>query len=131
MTPPGTPKTCKNAEKHAKTLFGFGGRFLARRSAVEERGLEGFAAGVGPIGGGRLRLAAMPVFVCCCKGLVTDLAHRPNAHAHSAENAIECYTPPQCTDRSCRQNFTVHEFPLPSRRPSSGFPTVSALHDEA
>ena len=25
---------------------------MARRSAVEERGLEGFAAGVGPIGGG-------------------------------------------------------------------------------
>ena len=49
MTPPGTPKTFKNAEKHGKMVFEFGGRFLAPRSAVEERG---FAAGAGPIGGG-------------------------------------------------------------------------------
>ena len=52
MTPPGTPKTLKNAEKHGKMLFEFGGRFLAPRSAVEERDLEGFAAGAGPSGGG-------------------------------------------------------------------------------
>ena len=49
MTPPGTPKTFKNAEKHGKMVFEFGGRFLALRSAVGERG---FAAGAGPIGGG-------------------------------------------------------------------------------
>ena len=52
MTTPGTPQTCKNAEKHGKIVFEIGGRFLAPRSAVHGRFHRGLAAGVGPIGGG-------------------------------------------------------------------------------
>ena len=52
MSTPGTPKTCKNAEKHGKMLLKFGGRFLAPGSAVEGRRGKRLAAGVEPIGGG-------------------------------------------------------------------------------
>ena len=59
MTPLGTPKTFKNAEKQRKMMFEFGGRFLMPKSddlagsrGVEGRGGKRLAAVVGPIGGG-------------------------------------------------------------------------------
>jgi hypothetical protein len=49
MNPPGTPKTCKNVQKHEQMVFEFGGRFLEH---FFQSHWEGLAAGVGPIGGG-------------------------------------------------------------------------------
>ena len=69
MTTPGTPQTCKNTEKHGKMVFEIGGRFLAPRSAVEERDLKGFAAGVGPIGGGGGFASQL------CRGLGLHIQH--------------------------------------------------------
>ena len=56
MTPLGTPKTFKNAEKHGKMMFEFGGRFLMPKSDdLEQSGgveAKGWRQGWGPSEGG-------------------------------------------------------------------------------
>ena len=117
MTPVGTPKTLKNKETHEQILFGFGGRFLARRSAVEERGLEGFAAEGGLSGGGGGFASQLcpdyPKIMCACHVLVqltwlvrplfvvvlvgiARLKHPADLQAHSASTRLSNL---QCTDR--------------------------------
>ena len=69
MTLPGTPKTSKNAEKHRKMLFEFGGRFFELFFYQFAKVGGRLAAGAGP-SGGRVGFASQ-----LCRGLGLHIQH--------------------------------------------------------